>query len=232
MNLLMVAAEPRELGGVLGQARQPRRVRLRAHWARSANLGAYDLLLVSNGAGRARAAAAVDAAVAAGFGPRAVASVGFCGALAPELRVADVVVAEEAIGAEETYRSVPVFGAGRYLACGLITLDHVAQSAEEKRALRATGAKAVDMEAAGVAERARALGIPFFGVKAVTDLAEETLENDFQRALRPDGHFDTIGILGYGLRKPLTRIPELIRLKWRCARAAHALGVFFADCRF
>ncbi len=232
MKLLLVAAEPREFRGILKRARETRAVRLGAHWARSAKLGGNDVLMVSNGAGRRRAAAAVDAAVAIGFEPRTIASVGFCGALAPELGVADVVVADQAAGGAETYRTVPVSGGGRFLRGGLITVDRVARTAEEKRVLGATGAKVVDMEAAGVAERARGMGVPFVGIKAVTDLAGETLENDFQRVLRPDGHFDTIGILESGLRKPLTRIPELVRLWWRCARASRALGVFFADCRF
>ena len=146
--------------------------------------------------------------------------------------MADVVVADQAAGGAETYRTAPVSGGGRFLRGGLITVDHVARTAEEKRVLGANGAKVVDMEAAGVAERARGMGVPFVGIKAVTDLAGETMENDFQRVLRPDGHFDTIGILESGLRKPLTRIPELVRLGWRCARASRALGVFFADCRF
>lgn len=232
MKLLMVAAEPRELSGVLARARETRAVRLGAHWARSAKLVGNEVLLVTNGAGMRRAAAAVDAAASIGFEPQAIASVGFCGALAPELGVADVVVADQAAGGAETYRTAPVSGGGRFLRGGLITVDHVARTAEEKRVLGATGAKVVDMEAAGVAERARGMGVPFVGIKAVTDLAGETLENDFQQVLRPDGHFDTIGILESGLRKPLTRIPELVRLRWRCARASRALGVFFADCRF
>ncbi len=232
MKLLMVAAEPREFSGVLKRARETRAVGLGAHWARSAKLGGNDVLLVTNGAGRRRAAAAVEAAVSVGFEPQTIASVGYCGALAPELGVADVVVADQAAGGAETYRTAPVSGGGRFLRGGLITVDHVARTAEEKRVLGANGAKVVDMEAAGVAERARGLGVPFVGIKAVTDLAGETMENDFQRVLRPDGHFDTIGILESGLRKPLTRIPELVRLGWRCARASRALGVFFADCRF
>ena len=232
MKLLMVAAEPREFSGVLKRARETRAVGLGAHWARSAKLGGNDVLLVTNGAGRRRAAAAVEAAVSVGFEPQTIASVGYCGALAPELGVADVVVADQAAGGAETYRTAPVSGGGRFLRGGLITVDHVARTAEEKRVLGANGAKVVDMEAAGVAERARGMGVPFVGIKAVTDLAGETMENDFQRVLRPDGHFDTIGILESGLRKPLTRIPELVRLRWRCARASRALGVFFADCRF
>jgi len=232
MRVLMVAAEPREFSGVLRRARETRAVRLGAHWARSANLAGNEVLLVTNGAGRRRAAAAVEAARSIGFAPGTIASVGFCGALAPELGVGDVVVADKAVEGAETYRTSPASGGGRFWTGGLITVDHVARTIEEKGLLGATGAMVVDMEAAGVAERAQGMGVPFVGVKAVTDLAGETLENDFQRVLRPDGHFDTIGILESGLRKPLTRIPELIRLGWRCARAARALGVFFADCRF
>ncbi|MGP8244858.1 MAG: hypothetical protein ACLQVN_10120 [Bryobacteraceae bacterium] len=233
MKLLMVAAEPREFSGVLRRAREASAVRLGGvHWARSAKLGANQVLLVTNGAGRRRAAAAVDSAVEIGFEPRAIASVGFCGALAPELGVADVVVADRAAEGAEAYPAAPVSGGGRFVRGGLITVDHVVRTAGEKRVLGATGAKVVDMEAAGVAERAQGMGVPFLGVKAVTDLAGETLENDFQRTLRPDGHLDTIEILRFGLRKPLTRIPELVRLGWRCARAARALGVFFVDCRF
>jgi adenosylhomocysteine nucleosidase len=232
MKLLMVAAEPREFSGVLRRARESRAVRLGAHWARSAKLGANEVLLVTNGAGRRRAAAAVEAAVAVGFEPEAIASIGFCGALATELDVAEVVVATAVAEGTETYQTTPLCGNAHFATGGLTTVDHVVRTAEEKRVLGATGAKVVDMEAAGVAETARRRGVPLLAVKAVTDLAGETLENDFQRVLRPDGHFDTIGVLRLGLEKPLTRIPELVRLGWRCARAAHALGVFLADCRF
>ena len=47
-------------------------------------------MLVANGAGRKRAAAAVDSAVAS-FAADAIVSTGYCGALAPELSVADIV---------------------------------------------------------------------------------------------------------------------------------------------
>jgi hypothetical protein len=88
------------------------------------------------------------------------------------------------------------------------------------------------MEAAGVAERASAHNLPFYCVKVVTDLAGEDMANDFNSALRPDGHFATMDILRSSLRQPLVRIPELIRLRKRCARSALLLGEFIADCRF
>jgi hypothetical protein len=90
----------------------------------------------------------------------------------------------------------------------------------------------VEMEAAAVAERAEAHGTAFSCVRSVTDLAGEDLENDFNSALRPDGRFATIQVLTGALRQPAVRLPELLRLRNRCALAAMSLGDFFADCRF
>jgi len=80
--------------------------------------------------------------------------------------------------------------------------------------------------------RAPSRGLPFYCVKVVTDLAGETMANDFNAALRADGHFDTMVILRATLRRPLARLPELCRLRQRSVRAACVLGDFFADCRF
>src|SRR5436309_10875425 len=96
MRLLMVAADPMEFPGILGHASEVRRVKIAADWARSAKLGAYRLLLAANGAGARRAAAAVDAALER-FDAEAVLSTGFCGAVASELQIADIVVATEVV---------------------------------------------------------------------------------------------------------------------------------------
>jgi nucleoside phosphorylase len=113
-----------------------------------------------------------------------------------------------------------------------VTVDHVVRTAGEKAKLRATGAIAVEMEAAGVAECVQERGLVFYCVRAVTDLAGESLANDFGVALRSDGHFDTMRILTGALRHPSTRVPELLRLRSRCKRAARVLGDFFAVCGF
>ncbi|HTP33258.1 MAG TPA: hypothetical protein VMJ75_13860 [Candidatus Acidoferrales bacterium] len=190
-----------------------------------------DWILKANGVGAERAAAAVDRAVEA-FRPAAVVSTGFCGALDPDLQVGDVVVATEVASGGGRFAALSPRGA-KNARCGVVaSIDHVARTAAEKSRLFASGAMAVEMEAGGVAERATAHGIPFFCIKAVTDLASEDMANDFNSALRPDGHFATIEILSSSLRQPLTRIPELIRLRKRCARAAMSLGEFIADCRF
>jgi adenosylhomocysteine nucleosidase len=200
-------------------------------WARLTQLGGHNLLLVANGAGALRAASAVDAA-AETFQPDAVISTGFCGALDPQLRLADLVVATSVAVADRTYPAQPVSTASPHHAGVVCSIDHVAQTAEEKLRLRAGGAIAVEMEAAGVAARAQARGLPFYCVRVVTDLAGETMANDFNAALRADGHFDTMVILREALRRPLVRLPELCRLRQRSVRAARVLGDFFANCRF
>ncbi|MFY9727011.1 MAG: hypothetical protein WB579_01975 [Bryobacteraceae bacterium] len=230
MKLLVVTAEAREVRGILAHARGAHAAQVGADWARSAVLGEYDVLLVANGAGPVRASAAVDRAAA--FLPDAVVCTGFCGALDEKLGLASVVVATEVIGANGRLNALSPHASLPHHHGVVLTIDHVAQSAAEKRSLRQSGAAAVDMEAAAVAGRAADLGFRFFCIKAVTDLAGEDLANDLNAALRPDGHFDTIRILGSISGRPLVRLPELLRLRHRSARAARALGDFFADCRF
>jgi len=220
-----------ECRGILARAERVQPTPLPVDWARTIQLGGHDLLLVANGVGARRAASAVDAA-AETFQPDAVVSTGFCGALDPQLAVADVVVATSIAAADRSFDALPVASAAAHHSGVVRSIDRVAQTTEEKRHLRAGGAIAVEMEAAGVAARAETRGLPFYCVRAVTDLAGETMANDFNAALRADGHFDTMVILRATLRRPLARLPELCRLRQRSVRAARVLGVFFANCRY
>ena len=231
MRLLLIASDPMECRGILARAERVQPTPLPVDWARTIQLGGHDLLLVANGVGARRAASAVDAA-AETFQPDAVVSTGFCGALDPQLAVADVVVATSIAAADRSFDALPVASAAAHHSGVVRSIDRVAQTTEEKRHLRAGGAIAVEMEAAGVAARAETRGLPFYCVRAVTDLAGETMANDFNAALRADGHFDTMVILRATLRRPLARLPELCRLRQRSVRAARVLGDFLADCRF
>jgi adenosylhomocysteine nucleosidase len=231
MRLLIAASESMEFTGLLAHATDVQRKSVGADWARSACLGTHEVLLVANGAGPSRAGAAVDSALEA-FRPDALVSIGLCGAAAPDLRPSQIVVATEVAFGETRYPAAPL-ECPRPHSRGMVrTIDHIAQTAGEKRFWHSTGAIAVEMEAAAIAQHAQRLGLPFYCIKAVSDLADETLANDLNPALRPDGHFDTIKVLGSTLRHPLVRVPELLRLWRRSARAANYLGDFFADCRF
>lgn len=227
MNLLFIAAFDMEFTGILSRLRSVETVRIGVRWARSGALGEHTVLLAANGAGWKRA----EAATQAGWSyrrPDAVISTGFCGALTTNLRIADIVCGTAVNG----HPAQTMTGATPCVQGGVRSIDHIARTASEKAQLAQTGECAVEMEAAAVAQQAAARGTAFYCVRSVTDLADEDLENDFNSALRPDGHFATIQVLTGALRHPAVRLPELLRLRSRCAQAAVRLGDFFADCRF
>ena len=226
MRILFVAADPMEFRGILSRATVVRPSKAPASFAREARVGGHDALLIADGMGWGRASAAVASGV--GFCPDAIVSTGFCGALDESLSVGDVVAATSVIGGERECPACPIGSRTGVI----VSVDHVAQTAAEKRKLRESGALAVEMEAAAVGLAAASLGLPFYCVRAVTDLAGESMTNDFNRALREDGHLDTIVILRGALCRPSSRIPELLRLRRRCVRAAEALGEFFVGCGF
>src|ERR1035438_8050295 len=91
MRILMVAADRREFPGILRHATEVDSTTVPVAWSRSARLANHQLVRAANGAGAQRAAAAVDAALR-GFPAEAIVSTGFCGALAPDLQIADIVV--------------------------------------------------------------------------------------------------------------------------------------------
>jgi adenosylhomocysteine nucleosidase len=231
MKIVLVASDAREFSGVLSRAARIGIQCPEGLWARGVRLGSHQLLLAANGAGMDRAAKAVDACVAR-WAPDAVVSFGYCGAVDPALAIADIVVATVIQGPAEDMAAGSVKASGGFRGGPVRSIERIAQTAAEKRRWRAAGAIAVEMEAAGIAERARALGLPFYCIRAVSDLAGEDLLNDFNAALRPDGRFATMALLTGALRRPLIRFPELARLRSRCARASDALGGFIADCGF
>jgi adenosylhomocysteine nucleosidase len=231
MRILMVAADPMEFRGVLRHLTNVETTSVPVDWSRRARLGNHEIALAANGAGARRAASAVEASLEA-FGAEALVSTGFCGALAPELGVADVVAGTSISAGSRIFPALQPSSRRQHHMGVVCSIDHIAQTAAEKRELRAGGGSAVEMEAGGVAERAQTRNLPFYCVRVVTDLAEEDLQNDFNRALRPDGHFVTISILRGTLQNPLVRLPELFRLRNRCIQASLALGDFIADCQF
>lgn len=190
-----------------------------------------EVLLAANGAGAARAAAAVEAAHAAG-NLDLICSMGFCGALEDNMRIGDIFVAErvQADGAE--YAAAKPETSRPHHTGVLASIHHVAQTADEKAALRRRGASAVEMEAAGAAATAAGFGLPFYCVRSVTDLAGESFRLDLNSALRSDGKFATMQLIAASCRRPLTLLPELLRLGRRSYTAARTLGEFLADCRF
>jgi adenosylhomocysteine nucleosidase len=230
-RILLVAAEPREFDGLLRFCSGARKLAWPVYWARSAVSGGRQLWMVANGAGAAHAAKAVEVASAA-CRPEAIVSMGFCGALDPALGIGDVFVATAVDAGGRRFDVRLPQSQARHATGVLASIGHVAQTAAEKARLRAGGASAVEMEAAGVAQFAEAQGIPFFCVRSVTDTASQSFVVDFNKALLSDGHFGTIRLLKCALGNPGKAFPELFRLRDFCRIATRSLGEFIAGCRF
>jgi adenosylhomocysteine nucleosidase len=230
-ELLIVAAEPRELRGIVGRCRRVDKLKWPVWFARAGDLNANRLVMVANGPGPELAGKAVRAALKCTH-PDAVISTGYCGALDPALAGGELFVAVRVEADGAGYPAAVPAAAGRGWKTGtLVSLDRVI-GVEEKRRLRESGAAAVDMEAGAVALVAERAGLPFYCIRAVLDRAEEEFDLDFNAVRGADGRFSRPRILKAALARPFTRVPELIRIGWRGSKASRALGGFIAQCVF
>ena len=133
MKLLMVAADAMEFPGILAHASEVRPRGDRGGLGAVRELGRAPVLLAANGAGARRAAAAVDAALEH-FDAEAVVSTGFCGALDPELADCRCRGGERDLGGQRRSSPRRYPSSARPHHTGVVcSIDHVAQTAEEKR---------------------------------------------------------------------------------------------------
>jgi adenosylhomocysteine nucleosidase len=220
-TLLFIGADAREFAGFIPRWQSVNPLPLPVNWARSGRWRGREVLAIANGAGSERAFAAVLMAQKAS----AICNIGFCGALHDALHIGDVVVGTQVQTDMRTwFAKTPHQTAA--LRGPVMSIDRVAQTAAEKQRLRQTGAAIVEMDAAGVARAAEDLAVPFYCIRAVSDLANETFSTDFNRALRPDGSFSTARLvlqLNFG---------ELLQLRRRTALASKNLGEFLDAADF
>src|SRR5437763_1794524 len=168
--VLFVAADPRECASWVAKWSDVRPLHLPVHWARRGKWLGVDMIAIANGAGWDRANAAVLSMVEK---PRAVFNIGFCGALDPALGIGDVFVADEVRSGALSYAASPPLSKAAVRSGALASVSQIAQTAAEKKKLHETGMIVVEMEAAGVARASEQLGVQFYCVRAVSDLADE-----------------------------------------------------------
>jgi adenosylhomocysteine nucleosidase len=230
-HMLFIAAESREFDGLLPFCSEIQTLSWPLAFSRSATLNGHHVFLAANGAGPKNAAQAVEVAQSK-INTTAVVSTGFCGALDPILKIGDVFVATSIqIGGELAPLATPQCNRKHHTGT-VVSMDRVAQTAQEKRDLCRAGASAVEMEAAGVLSRVREWGMPFYCIRSVTDLADESFHIDFNAVRTSDGRFSTPRILAAAIASPIAVAPELLELRRRCITAAQSLGEFIADCSF
>jgi hopanoid-associated phosphorylase len=162
-------------------------------------------------------------------GVQRVISIGICGALAPELRVGDAVIASKIIGPDNSYSTdehwSQTFASLLPIAvvAPIAGTNEIAADREMKALLRArTGASAIDMESHIAARLAQRAGIPFAALRVVSDTADRTLPAAVRVAMLPSGNIDITAVLRSLIRSP-GQIPSLIRTAWESEIAFAAL---------
>ncbi len=180
---VIIAALPREIGGLVKGWRFDEGLRSRGIYL----FWSDDAVIACAGMGAQRAGLAVEAALRLGPATELI-SAGWAGACIHRLAVGDVVMPDVVVDVKtgERFFSEHQRGPTDGLEV-LATAPGPASPAEKERLSRSYDASLVDMEAATVARIARAQGIPFRAVKAVSDGASFALP-DVSRFTTREGH--------------------------------------------
>jgi hypothetical protein len=150
---------------------------------------------------------------------------GLAGALDPSLRIGDVVLDAERA---ETWVTHPCHGSAIHRGA-IHTADHLIATPAEKAALFAsTRALAVDMEQAIVRAAANAAGVPFIGIRAVSDTADQALNPAVLNLVDEFGRPRAAALAIALARKP-SLIPDLMTLGAASRLAADRLAEALAQ---
>lgn len=215
--IAIVAAMEREISPLVREWR----VNDRQHEGRRYKFFEHaNAVLVCGGIG-AQAAARAAQAVVELYGPDAMVSAGFAGSLSPELRVGQIFlpsrVSDAASG--KIYEAECGAGTGGGM---LLTIAEIAGREEKHRLVEHFQARALDMEAAAVAEVAAKSDLRFMAVKAISDEMEDELP-PMQEFVRSDGRFATGRFLLYVVLRPWVW-PAIFRLTQNASEASRNLS--------
>ena len=181
-----------------------------------------DATVEIGGGGEEGAAAACLRLIAKGA--RSLVSLGLAGGLHPSLRPGALVIPDVVLSADGHWPTHPALAA-RFGQVGgaMFSGGRVLATAEAKEALYVrTGAAAVDLESAAVAEAASRHALPFAVLRVVCDPANRTLPQAALVALDPNGRIDLPALLRRTARHP-GEIAGLMVLATDAARARRAL---------
>jgi adenosylhomocysteine nucleosidase len=133
--------------------------------------------------------------------PALLISAGFARAMISDLRVGDIVIPAEVFDMAKKKSFPSLFGTGQ-----LWTSSQVIENSASPTGLPLGECKAMDMEAAGVADAAKAHDIPFIAVKAISDEAHFKMP-PLGAFIRADGGFRTARFLLHIAVRPGTWRP-------------------------
>lgn len=225
----IVCAIPLEMSAFLDRCERVRKYKGKTFTFRG---GVYDgvrIAVVESGIGFARARKATHALIE-GHTPAWVLSSGFSGALRPEMKVGDVVIANEIVdlhgqrlAVEMNMPADPEHGlhVGRF-----VTSDEMVRTVAEKKSIaEQTDAIAVDMESLAVAQVARETKTRFVAVRAISDDMSADLPPEVLSILGDKGAV-RIGAAVGAVWKRFGSIKDMWKLREQAVAASTRLATF------
>ncbi|MEI6206886.1 MAG: hypothetical protein WCP20_08890 [Desulfuromonadales bacterium] len=238
MNIAFIVAMPEEFRSVICHVGSPVSMRIGQYKACSGTFAGHDIMVLQSGMGFDNAAKGAATLIGV-VRPDIVISAGFCGGIAPDLGVGDVVVATRLAiltgGVVDEVQVEPAavgrnFVAGQAASTnrvfgGLFISTPVVISKAHIAAMLPDGAPhpVVEMESAAIALIAAENGIPFIGFRSVSDPADEELGFSPDEFCDPQMRVRPRKVLLTVLRKPHI-IPQLFRLAGNSRIAAKNLS--------
>jgi len=239
MKIAFITAMPQEFRAVTCCLEAPATVRIGQYVACRGTASCHDIVVLESGMGYDNATRATET-LSSEVRPDILISAGFCGGVEPDLGVGAVVVATRIVTisgdmvvevpvefatagcnfvAHQPLSAHPVFG-GTFVSTPVIMRKALIA------ALLPTGSPhtVVEMESAAIAIISAAKGIPFIGIRSVSDPAGEELGFSLDEFCDDQMRIRISRVLLSIMRRPLI-IPQLVRL----GRNSRIAGVTLAQ---
>lgn len=232
MKIGIITAMPEETAAVLKKAASSKINELKGRKIFHSEIYGHDIVLLEAGMGMLNAGWA--ATVLAIESPDLIISTGFGGAVLPGLSVGDIVASQQLLHSSASgFEEIEVgfygrnniadnlgFNRGTFISCDVI-LD---KKTVAKQLPDGTANPVVEMESSAVARVAGIQGIPFLGIRAISDPWDEELDFSISEFCDDSMQIRIPKVLATIAKRPKI-IPQLIRLARSSSVAAKSLAV-------
>lgn len=229
----VVAALSIEIAPFLARLKDVRKYASDRHTIVEGLCGPKLVTLIVAGPGRVASRRGAELLLA-GHRPRWILSAGFAGALDPTLGRNQIIRPHEILDLEDRLTRVescpgdPDEGPPP-LTGRLLTVDSIVRTAAEKAELRErTGAVAVDMETAAVAQLCAERSVRFLSLRIISDTADVDLPPEIASILGPTGGYRVGAALGAIWKRP-SSLKEMFRLREHALESSRRLGGVLAS---
>lgn len=239
MAIGIVVAMPEERTALVKVLRGVTRLQRDGCWLYRGRLAEREICIVEGGMGTTAASKAAKLLLAE-CAPQLLISAGYCGAVRPGPQTGDLVVCSRLLTADqERVQELPLpggeqvaarlaaelqrFGLRAWQGSFITTCSITTKSAISERLPEDMVHPVLEMESAAVALAAVGAGLPFVGLRAVSDDSSEELQFSLDEICGPDGQVAVLRVLGLLMRRP-GLLGQFLRLAAGSAKAGKSLG--------